>query len=189
MAAKPRTIWLGLGLMAAIAALVIVRAMDSPPSPVAAGRRTTPAARTAGRAGAHDAVGDTAPAVNLDQLTKTRGEPAESERNPFRFRPKPAPPAPSSAAANLPAPVQAPPAPVVPAGPPPPPPIALKFIGIVQKADGTRIAVLSDGKRPFYGTDGQDIEGQYRILKVGQESVEIAYIDGRGRQTLRLSGQ
>ena len=79
--------------------------------------------------------------------------------------------------------------PVVPPGPPPPPPITLKFIGIVQKADGTRIAVLSDGKRPYYGTDGQEIEGQYRILKIGQESIEIAYIDGRGRQTIRLSGQ
>ena len=83
----------------------------------------------------------------------------------------------------------APPAPIVPAGPPPPPPITLKFIGIVKKADGTRIAVLSDGKRPIYGVEGQEIEGRYRILKIGLESIEMSYIDGRGRQTIRLNGQ
>lgn len=195
MPAKRRTIWLGLGLVVAIAALGLVRAMDAPPSPgAAAGRRTTPAARPAGRGAGQDALADSAPAVNLEQLAKTRGEPAESERNPFRFRPKPSPAAPAPEPTIAPPPgtvgsVIGPEAPSAPPGPPPPPPIALKFIGIVQKADGTRIAVLSDGKRPYYGTEGQDIEGQYRILKVGQESVEIAYIDGRGRQTLRLSGQ
>jgi hypothetical protein len=79
--------------------------------------------------------------------------------------------------------------PPVPAGPPPPPPITLKFIGIVQKADGTRIAVLSDGKRPISGKEGDEIEGRYRILKIGTESVDVSYIDGRGRQTIRLTGQ
>jgi hypothetical protein len=189
MAVERRTIWLGTGLVVALAALLFARSMDNSPLPVP-GRRTTPPARSTARGAAHDGAAESAPAVNLEQLSKTRGEPADSERNPFRFRPKPAPPpAAAAAAARGPAPVLAPPVPVVPSGPPPPPPIALKFIGIVQKADGTRIAVLTDGKRPYYGTDGQDIEGQYRILKIGQESVEIAYIDGRGRQTLRLSGQ
>ena len=76
-----------------------------------------------------------------------------------------------------------------PSGPPPPPPIPLKFIGLVEKADGTRIAVLSDGRRPYHGVEGQELEGQYRILKIGAESLEIAYLDGRGRQTIRLSGK
>jgi hypothetical protein len=188
VAVERRTVWLGASLIVSMVALVVVRSMDNPPSPIAA-RRNPPAARSNARTANHDRA-EGAPSVNLEQLSKTRGEPLASERNPFRFRPRPAPPPPStppvdrSAAAPGP-----PPGPVVPPGPPPPPPIALKFIGIVQKADGTRIAVLSDGKRPYYGTDGQDIEGQYRILKVGLESVEIAYIDGRGRQTLRLNGQ
>jgi hypothetical protein len=77
----------------------------------------------------------------------------------------------------------------VPAGPPPPPPIALKFIGVVQKADGTRIAVLSDGKRPISGKEGEDLEGRYRIMKIGEESIDIAYIDGRGRRTIPLTGK
>ncbi len=78
---------------------------------------------------------------------------------------------------------------MAPAGPPPPPPITLKFIGVVEKADGTRIAVLSDGKRPISGREGEEIEGRYKILKIGEESIDIAYIDGRGRRTIPLTGQ
>jgi hypothetical protein len=84
--------------------------------------------------------------------------------------------------------VAAPP-PRVPTGPPPPPAIALKFIGMVQTASGMKIAVLSDGKRVIQGREGEQIEGRYTILKIGTESLDIAYIDGRGRQTIRLTGQ
>ena len=53
-----------------------------------------------------------------------------------------------------------------------------------------KIAVLSDGRGgPINGKEGDLVLGQYRILKIGVESVEIAYADGRGRTTLRLSGQ
>ena len=70
------------------------------------------------------------------------------------------------------------------------PPIGLKFIGIIDAPEsGRKIAVLSDGKNPpFQGLEGQIIEGRYRIIKIGVESVEIAYADGRGRQTIRLTG-
>jgi hypothetical protein len=132
--------------------------------------------------------------VDLEALSRPRGEPLDSGRNLFRFRARPAPPPPSpppqtrtpEALAQEQAPMNLPPAPV---GPPPPPPITLKFIGIVEKADGTRYAVLTDGKRPISGREGQEIEGRYKILRIGNESLEIAYIDGRGQTTLRLSGQ
>ena len=53
-----------------------------------------------------------------------------------------------------------------------------------------KIAVLTDGRgAPFYGKEGEVVEGRYRILKIGVESIEIAYADGRGRQTIRLTGQ
>ena len=49
--------------------------------------------------------------------------------------------------------------------------------------------VLSDGLgQPQTGTEGQVVFGKYRILKIGVESIEMAYLDGRGRQTIRLSG-
>ena len=80
--------------------------------------------------------------------------------------------------------------PPVPEAPPPPPPISLKFIGTVapSSAPAGKIAVLSDGKFVFYGREGDIIEGRYRLVKIGEESLQIEYVDGRGRQTLRLSG-
>ena len=39
------------------------------------------------------------------------------------------------------------------------------------------------------GVEGEIILGRYQILKIGNESIEMAYPDGRGRQTIRLTGQ
>jgi hypothetical protein len=65
----------------------------------------------------------------------------------------------------------------------------LKFIGLLEPSAGLRVAVLSDGKgAPFYGREGEAVLGQYRILRIGAESIELEYIDGRGRQAIRLSG-
>ena len=49
-------------------------------------------------------------------------------------------------------------------------------------------AVLSDGRNVFQGREGDIIEGRYRILRIGVESLEMAYLDGRGRLTIRLTG-
>jgi len=69
------------------------------------------------------------------------------------------------------------------------PPITLKFIGVIEQ-QASKLAVLSDGRgAPFYGKEGEIVDGRYRILKIGVESIDIAYADGRGRQTIRLSGQ
>ena len=86
-----------------------------------------------------------------------------------------------------------PPPPTAPSGPPPPappPPIALKFIGLIGPTPQVpKIAVLSDGKGlPVYGKEGDIILGQFRLIRIGVESVELSYLDGRGRQTIRLSG-
>jgi hypothetical protein len=52
------------------------------------------------------------------------------------------------------------------------------------------VAILSDGRGTvLYGREGDTIEGRYRLLKVGADAVELAYVDGRGRQTVRLAGQ
>ena len=39
------------------------------------------------------------------------------------------------------------------------------------------------------GKEGDIIDGRYRLLKIGVESADLAYVDGRGRQSIRLSGQ
>jgi hypothetical protein len=182
MAVNRRTLGLGAMLGVAVVALLVAYSGSSD-TPAATATRTTPAGRTAPQA-------DTAPPaeVNLEALREERSEPADLGRNPFRFRPKPAPAPPPVSRTSKPAEPMAP-VQMTPAGPPPPPPITLKFIGIVEKADGTRIAVLSDGKRPISGREGEEIEGRYKILKIGEESIDIAYLDGRGRRTIPLTGQ
>ncbi len=116
----------------------------------------------------------------------------EATRNLFRFKPKPLPPPPPPPRREQLRPRRRrPPPPTGPPPPPPLPPIALKFIGLVQTADKTqRLAVLSDGRGsiPIYGKEGDIIDGRYRIVRIGAESIELTYLDGRGRQTIRLSG-
>ena len=48
--------------------------------------------------------------------------------------------------------------------------------------------MLSDGRDVYYGRDGEVVDGRYRIVRIGNDSVEMTYVDGRGRQTLRLPG-
>lgn len=187
MAADNRLKWLLAVLVVLVIAALVAQSGPTTPAP---------AARPAGGAAARNraATQEVEPPadVKLEALTAARHAPIEAGRDPFRFgagrgiaqapAAKPIPGVPDDQ-------VGAPPPPSVPSGPPPPPPITLKFIGLVQKADGTKIAVLSDGKRPISGTEGEEIEGRYKILKIGTESMEIAYLDGRGRQTIRLTGQ
>ena len=126
---------------------------------------------------------DEASSVHLKALDEQRPKPDAAGRNLFRFKPKPLPPPP-------PPPVRPPSelAPV-PAGPPPPPPITLKFIGLVDAGQSKKVAILSDGRgSPVFGREGETVLGQYRILRIGTESIEMAYLDGRGRQTIRLTG-
>jgi hypothetical protein len=174
---------LGGALVVALVVLLVVRSTGNTTS-AAPTRPPQPTRTTPGAAG--QPVTLEATKVNLTELERKRLGPADTGRNPFRFEPKAPPPPPPSERPSDQAATQTP---MVPAGPPPPPPIPLKFIGLVEKIDGTKIAVLSDGRRPHSGVEGQEIDGRYRILKIGTESIEIAYIDGRGRQTIRLTGQ
>lgn len=149
------------------------------------GAAATTARGGTGRAarGGRTATSVTAPDVHLHALQEPRPQP-QPERNLFRFRPKAAP-APSRVVAP-------PPVAAAPAGPPPPPalaPITMRFIGLVEAPEhAQKIAILSDGRGIYQGREGDIIEGRYRIVRIGVESVEMTYLDGRGRQTIRLSG-
>jgi hypothetical protein len=150
-----------------------------PGGPVAAaGARTSPA-------NGRGSAGPEAPDVRLSQLSVDRPKPGGTDRNLFRFKTKarPLPPAPAATGPRGGTVV----APVAPAGPPP---ITLKFIGIVERREkAERIAVLRDTVgHVFYGGEGEVVEGRYRIVRIGAESIELAYLDGQGRQTIRLTG-
>lgn len=156
-----------------------------PSGPAATPRR---AARTQGAAARAQEIAPV-PRVKLDALAAPRPAPNDASRDPFRFggfaaprveddRPLGEPGGASQAAAAA--------AQAVPAGPPP---IPLRFIGVVRVPKGQQlVAVLSDGVGIYRGTEGDIIEGRYRVVRVGLESVELAYVDGRGHQVIRISG-
>jgi hypothetical protein len=174
---RPLLLLGALGVVFAV--VVIARRADSPagsdPGPSNGRRATTTAAAK------ETPVAD----LRLELLKTDPSELGPSTRNPFQFKPKASPPpAPTQASANRPPVVIAPPQ-----GPPPPPTIALKYIGVLETAQG-RMAIFRDsGGDIVNGKEGDIIDGRYRLLKIGVESADLAYVDGRGRQTIRLSGQ
>lgn len=161
-------------LFVALAAVVAYQFAGAPASAPAARRRLQ------ARPAAHADL-QSVPEVKLAQLKTARPEPATGGRDLFREKPPAPPPPPPVKVAPKPDP-NAPPPP-----PPPPPPITLKFIGVV-KAKGGMVAVFTDGRDVFYGREGELIEGRYKIIRIGIESVDVSYADGRGRQRIPLTG-
>ena len=152
----------------------------------AAGTSGTARGRT-GRAPAPAQTTD----VHLEALTADRPKPEPTERNLFRFREKRAPPQPpASGGGTTQTPLVNPELSTGTPPPPPLPPIALKCFGYIGKpAGGPKLVTCTDGNGPPQAVaEGQLVLGRYRILKIGEESIEVAYADGRGRQTIRITG-
>ncbi|HKT81880.1 MAG TPA: hypothetical protein VJP86_16745 [Vicinamibacterales bacterium] len=179
---RQRTLLIALGVVL-LAAGVWWTWLRTPPA--ASGRGASNARGPAAKASAAQM---TAPEVHLGALQEERPKPEELSRNLFRFKPKPAPPPPApvqQAQRSLPPP----PPSMVPSGPPPVPPIPLKFSAILTQGPD-RVAVLVDTfGHVIYGREGGTVEGRYKIWRIGVESIEMSYLDGQGRQTIRLSGQ
>jgi hypothetical protein len=190
--ASKRQMQLLIGLGAVLALIVVYQVlpmMMGGAPPAAQNRAASPAAAPARAAqkGTTDRLED----VRLAKLEQEWPAPSDSRRNPFTMAPAPPPPSETPSASSKPV-DEGPPAPPVPTGPPPPPPIppiTLKFIGVISSDSIGKIAGLSDGKFVYRGREGQTIEGRYRIVKIGEESIQIEYVNGTGRQTIRLSGK
>jgi len=189
MVVERRQLLMGGAVVVVLVIAVMLLRPASPAPATPAQVRTQPArAKSAKDA---QTPGPVAP-VKLKELADTREQPGDATRNPFRFKPKPAPPAPpppkvttptlTPGESTRPAPIPAQ------SGPPP---ISLKLIGILERANGVKWAVLSDGKvaTPYYGKDGDIIDGRWQIVKIGTESIEMTYVDGKGKTVIRLTGQ
>ena len=173
-----------LGVLA-VALLVMRFTGSTAPDPVASNQPRAPQA-PAGEVPVNLSTLD----VRLESLAGERPAPGESERNPFRFQPKAAPPAPPPRTESRPRPEVE--IPTGPPPPPPPPPITVKFLGTMELANGTVVAVLTDcsvGHRTTHASEGQTVLGQYRLVKIGLTSAVIEHLDGRGRTTLAKDGQ
>jgi hypothetical protein len=124
--------------------------------------------------------------VQLSALAEAE-ELEDAGRNPFAYGVRPPPPPPR---------VEAPPSlpPPVSLGPPPvtgPPPIALKLIGVtVVSPMGKSMVTLKDPSSGavFNAMEGDIVDGRYRVVKVGLQSVTLAYLDGSGTKLIGLGG-
>lgn len=173
-------VWVLIALLATLVSVVSWQVL---------GRSAVPAAPTSNVPGQRttaprDAAGAPPPDVRLGELGRAPATLADAARNPFRFgaRAPAGPPAGDVGAAR--------PLPAMPARPATPmvAPIPLKFIGVVEAPNVGRIAALSDGTFVYHGREGDVIDGRYRIVKIGVESIVMEHVDGRGRQTIRLTG-
>jgi hypothetical protein len=83
---------------------------------------------------------------------------------------------------------------VVPAGPPPPPPpppkpqpppIDVQYLGSFGSPESP-IAVFSDGEEIHNLRVGEVIEGKFRVVRIGYESVDLAYVNFPEEPAARL---
>lgn len=174
--------WLLLaGLLVVLAVIVVASRRGGDDAPANREPRASNAqGRTPGR-GAAPTTADELD-VKLEALAEVREQPAEIQRNPFQMEARRSE-APREPSAPPPQPQVA--APRAPAGPPP---IPLKFTGIIESKTAGRIAALTDCKNVFQGREGDIIEGRYRIVRIGVESIVLEYVDTGVQQTIRLSG-
>jgi hypothetical protein len=185
---RPRP-WLLVALGVAVALYAVMWLMPGKSAaPSAAPSKPRIAARTGAQAAA-------VPDVRLEALKQPRSATPGSRRNPFRFYEPPPPPAPPPPVISKLPPVVVPPPPDVPSGPvgPPPPPkisLTLKYMGLLEGVPGKgKVAAFSDCRATMRGSEGDIIDGRYRLVRIGVESVVMEYPDGRGRETIRQSGQ
>lgn len=188
--APSRGLLVTLGVVVIAAIVYLAWPAATPPGPPSNETRTSRAQEQAARTSA-------SLDVRLSALNQAAPQPAQAERNPFRFEAKPPPLTVSQPGGRangfngLPGtrgmgPGSGPPA------PPTVPPIPLRFIGTLAGRQQGEVAIFvqADGRgTPVYGREGQLVLGQYRIVKIGIESVVMEYADGRGRQTIPLRGQ
>jgi hypothetical protein len=99
-----------------------------------------------------------------------------SGRDIFRSQPEP-PPIPK------PQPMDVKP---TPPPPPPPPPIDLKFYGFASRKDGYKRIFLSKGEDIFIAKEGDIVDRRYKIVRIGQNSVDVEDVLTNNRQTLPL---
>ncbi len=167
-----------LGIALAVLAFVGWRMADPGPA--------LPAAATSnpGTPGGPAASAKLPEPLNLDALASAADEP-EAGRNPFRFGVPPRPPQPAQTAAP-------PPAPLPPPGPPLPPAvpqIPIRFEGLLELPDGSgrKVALLADKTgATFQALEGQIVDGRYRLVRIGEESIIMEYLDGTGRRTIPI---
>lgn len=127
------------------------------------------------------------PTLRLALLHATEGVKYEGSGRDI-FRPQADEPIPTAKVSPLkgtkPTPTPTP----TPTGPPPPPPIPLKFYGFANKpGDPSKKIFLSEGDNIFVASEGDVVDRRYKVVHIGQTSVEIEDLLNNNRQTIPLT--
>jgi hypothetical protein len=180
--AQQRRQLLTLAALLVILAFVYFRFVAQAPTEVPAAASNTPAATPRGA----ESVQTLPEAIKLSALKDVREE-TKGPRDPFGFGVPPRPPEPPP---PPPQPIVAQPeVPRQPVGPPPRPQIPVKFLGLAEDPSRPgKLVSLSINGAVTVVREGDIVDGKYRLLKVGLESIVMAYLDGQGQQTIRLGG-
>ena len=180
--AQQRRQLLTLGLLLVILAFVYFKMVAPMTAEAPAAASNTPAAAQRGAE-----VPQVLPeAIRLSALKDVREE-SRGPRDPFGFGVPPRPPDPPP---PPPRPiVQQPEPPRQPVGPPPRPQIPVKFLGFAEDPSRPgKLVSLSINGTVVLAREGDVVDGKYRLVKVGLETIVMAYLDGQGQQTIRLTG-
>lgn len=174
-----------------LAAVSLSYVLSRPGTPAAAAppAAVTPARRPTGRRGPAAAVqpGENLdPTLRLSLLRSSEGVKYEGTgRNIFRAHAEE--PLPQAHGKVL---TDKKPEPQLPPPPPGPPPINLKFYGFANKpGETTKKVFLSEGDNIFIAGEGDVVDRRYRVVKIGQNSVEIEDLLNNNKQTIPLSSQ
>ena len=150
-------------------------------------RQQTPSDNTISFITDYKPLGEDNPGIHWDQLGRAQKTEYKSNgRNPFSPNAPPPPVDPNNIAKPQP--------PVVPVEPPKPTtasmPPNLKYFGYGTVPVGSpRLAFFTDGEGVFIVTEGDTLLGRYRILKVGNTSLEFQEISSGLPGTMPLDEQ
>jgi hypothetical protein len=184
--AEQRRQWILLGVLAIVALSVWYFTPSGEPATEQAPPASNPPVAARGQATGQQSTPALPQPLRLRDLEPVPVQ-TSAARNPFGFGFKPAPPPPPAPPAPPPAPVRQ--APPPPSGPPPLPAIPVKFLGFMEDpARPGKVVALGLNGGVVLAREGELVDGRYRLLRIGLDSIVMAYPDGRGQQTIKLTG-
>jgi hypothetical protein len=165
------------GQLIVLAVLIVTFAVlqfalrEEPAAPAVVAGKTAAAPRGGARASL-SAIPDSLLQVK-ERKPDSRGR-AAARRNIFEYGRRAAPPPTEVAMAPPPA-------------PPPPPPAPLRFYGFAERSQGGRRQIfLTDGEEVYLAAEGDVVLRRYRVLRVGNQSIELEELSGKQRWVVPL---
>lgn len=162
---KGSTTFLGLMLTGSLAAAALVSEQDTQTGEVVAPAIGKPSRR--------EAAQPALPVLQLDKLARADAD--EPEQDPFAgkswYVPPPPPPQPEI--------IQEAPKPTA-------PPLPFRYMGRMQEEDGKTLVYLTQGARAYSVSQGDTIDGTYRVEGISPTQVTLVYLPLNIRQKLNI---